>query len=90
LLAVWLEIDNSLAGGSDKGYARHNIPNKKHGGDPLARTNFKFTKRQKELDRKKKQEEKRQSKLDKRVAPTETAADQLQPPAEDESPTPVS
>jgi hypothetical protein len=66
------------------------IPNAKHGGDPLARTNFKFTKRQKELDRKKKQEEKRQNKLDKRVALTETAADQVQPPDEDESPKPVS
>lgn len=68
----------------------HDISNQKHGGDPLARTNFKFTKRQKELDRKKKQEEKRQNKLDKRVALTETAADQVQPPDEDESPKPVS
>jgi hypothetical protein len=84
-----LKIDNSLAGGSDKGYARYNISNKKHGGDPLARTNFKFTKRQKELDRKKKQEEKRQNKLDKRVALTETAPDQPQPPDEEESPKPI-
>jgi hypothetical protein len=90
LSAAWLKIDNSLAGGSDKGYARYNISNKKHGGDQLARTNFKFTKRQKELDRKKKQEEKRQNKLDKRSAPTETAPDQLQPPEEEEGQEPVS
>jgi hypothetical protein len=62
----------------------------KHGGSPLARTNFSFTKRQKELERKKKQEEKRQRKLDKKNPPNETVPDELQPPVEDESPRPVS
>ena len=51
-------------------------------GDPLARTNFKFTKRQKELERKKKTEEKRQRKLEKKGSLTETPPDEL-PPAVD-------
>jgi len=63
---------------------------KNHGGDPLARTNFSFTKRQKELERKKKQEEKRQRKLDKKNPQSETAPDEFQPPVEEESPKPVS
>ena len=56
----------------------------------MARTNFSFTKRQKELERKKKQEEKRQRKLDKKNPPSETAPDELQPPVEDASPKPAS
>jgi hypothetical protein len=52
----------------------------------LARTNFKFTKRQKELERKKKSEEKRQRKLDKKGAPDEAAVDELQPAADDGQP----
>lgn len=59
---------------------------KKHGGGPLARTNFSFTKRQKELERKKKQEEKRQRKLEKKNPPSESAPGELQPPVEEESP----
>jgi len=56
----------------------------------LARTNFSFTKRQKELERKKKQEEKRQRKLDKKNPQSETGSDEFQPPVEEESPKPVS
>jgi hypothetical protein len=44
----------------------------------MARTSFSFTKRQKELDRKKKQEEKRQRKIDKRTSPIETVPDPIQ------------
>jgi hypothetical protein len=51
----------------------------------LARTNFSFTKRQKELERKKKQEEKRQRKLDKKNPSSETASNELQPPVDEES-----
>jgi hypothetical protein len=50
----------------------------------LARTSFSFTKRQKEMDRKKKQEEKRQRKLDKRGARTQAEADPPQPSADEE------
>ncbi len=56
----------------------------------MARTNFSFTKRQKELERKKKQEEKRQRKLDKKNPQSETAPDELPPPGEEESPQSVS
>jgi hypothetical protein len=55
----------------------------------LARTSFSYTKRQKELERKKKQEEKRQRKLDKKSPMTETAPDGQQPPLEEESPKPA-
>jgi hypothetical protein len=58
-----------------------------HGGDPLARTNFKFTKRQKELERKKKMEEKRQRKLEKKGVPNEMPGDELQPAAGEENST---
>jgi hypothetical protein len=53
----------------------------------LARTNFKFTKRQKELERKKKTEEKRQRKLEKKAALTEAPADEPQPSVDGENPT---
>jgi len=56
----------------------------------LARTNFKFTKRQKELERKKKTEEKRQRKLEKKGVPTATEPDELQPAANGETPTTAS
>jgi hypothetical protein len=56
----------------------------------LARTNFKFTKRQKELERKKKMEEKRLRKLEKKGAPTETETDELQPASNEENPTTAS
>lgn len=55
----------------------------------MARTNFSFTKRQKELERKKKQEEKRQRKLDKKNPVTETPPEESQPAVEGESPEPV-
>lgn len=44
------------------------------GGEPLARTNYKFQKRQKELARQKKKEQKKQNKEDKKAA-QEIAAD---------------
>jgi hypothetical protein len=53
----------------------------------LARTNFKFTKRQKELDRKKKMEEKRQRKLEKKNISTETPPDEQPSATDDETPT---
>lgn len=52
----------------------------------MARTSFKFTKRQKELERKKKMEEKRQRKLQKKEALTEAPPDELLPGADEESP----
>lgn len=52
----------------------------------MARTNFKFTKRQKELERKKKTEEKRQRKLEKKGALTDAPPDELQPAADAETP----
>jgi hypothetical protein len=61
------------------------ISKKGHGGDPLARTNFQFTRRKKELERKRKMEEKLQRKLEKKGAVTQTAPDELQPPADEES-----
>jgi hypothetical protein len=46
---------------------------KRQGGDKLARSNYQFNKRQKELARKKKKAEKRESRLAKKtVAPDET------------------
>jgi hypothetical protein len=66
------------------------ISDESHGGDPLARTSFQFTKRQKELERKKKMEEKRQRKLEKKSQTTETLPDELQPPTTEENPTPTS
>jgi hypothetical protein len=51
------------------------------GGSQLARSNFKFKKRQKELARKKKKEEKRKNKLEKNTTPSE--ADQDQPAVPD-------
>jgi len=45
----------------------------------LARTNFQFTKRQKELERKRKTEEKRQRKREKKDSAAETGPDGLQP-----------
>lgn len=56
----------------------------------MARTNFSFTKRQKELERKKKQEEKRQRKLEKKNPPSETTPGEFEPPVEEESPKPAS
>ncbi len=56
----------------------------------MARTNFSFTKRQKELERKKKQEEKRQRKLDKKNPLPESTSEEFEPPVEEESPKPVS
>jgi len=52
---------------------------KSQGGGPLARTNFQFTKRQKELERKRKTEEKRQRKREKKDSAAETGPDGLQP-----------
>jgi hypothetical protein len=47
-----------------------------HGGDNLARSNYQFNKRQKELARMKKKAEKRQSRLEKNtVQPEETATE---------------
>lgn len=54
----------------------------------MARTNFKFAKRQKELERKKKKEEKLQRKLEKKGAPTEMPRDEVAPGADEESSTP--
>jgi len=56
----------------------------------LASNNFQFTKRKKELERKKKMEEKLQRKLEKKGAVTETAPDELQPAADEESSKPLS
>ena len=56
----------------------------------MARTNFQFTKRKKELERKKKMEEKLQRKLEKKGAVTETPPDELQPAADEESSKPLS
>ncbi len=53
----------------------------------MARTNFKFTKRQKELERKKKTEEKRQRKLEKKAVLTEAPPDEPQPAVDGEHPT---
>jgi len=48
----------------------------RQGGDHLARSNYQFNKRQKELARKKKKAEKRQSRLEKNtVEPDETSID---------------
>ena len=48
-------------------------PNNRQGGDNLARSNYQFNKRQKELARKKKKAEKRQSRLEKSmVQPDQT------------------
>jgi hypothetical protein len=61
-----------------------------YGGDPLARTNFQYTKRKKELERKKKMEEKLQRKLEKKGAVTETSPDELQPADDEASSKPLS
>jgi hypothetical protein len=50
----------------------------------MAKPNFQFQKRQKELEKKKKNEEKLQRKLAKSAVPTEDNPDQ--PPAEEETP----
>jgi hypothetical protein len=48
----------------------------RQGGDDLARSNYQFNKRQKELARKKKKAEKRRSRLEKSaVQPDETATE---------------
>jgi hypothetical protein len=44
-----------------------NIEKNDQGGTKLARSNYKFNKRQKELAKKKKKEQKRQRKLDKKT-----------------------
>jgi len=62
------------------------VGEKSHGGDPLARTSFKFAKRQKELERKKKMEEKRQRKLQKKAGVTETPPEETGPAADEENP----
>jgi hypothetical protein len=56
----------------------------------LARTSFKFAKRQKELERKKKMEEKRQRKLDKKGTVTEAPSEELPPAGDEENPTATS
>ena len=48
----------------------------------MAKPNFKFQKRQKELDRKKKQDEKMQRKLERETSPLEDDSDQLPTPKE--------
>jgi len=48
------------------------------GGNKLARSNYQFNKRQKELARKKKKEQKRQSKLDKNTIKSEENPDHSQ------------
>ncbi len=55
----------------------------------MARTNFQFTKRQKELERKRKTEEKRQRKLEKKGGAAETASDELQPSSGEENKNPA-
>jgi hypothetical protein len=49
-------------------------------GDPLARSNYKFEKRQKEIAKQKKKEEKRQRKLE-RQPPEESDAENAPPPS---------
>ena len=53
--------------------------NNSQGGDELARSNYSFQKRQKELTRKKKKEKKIQRKLDKNTIKTEENPDLPQP-----------
>jgi len=52
------------------------IKNNSQGGNKLARSNYQFNKRRKELARKKKKEEKRQRKLDKKAIKSEENPDQ--------------
>jgi hypothetical protein len=54
------------------------ISNNSQGGDKLARSNYQFNKRQKELARKKKKEEKRQLKLNKNTLKSEDIENQSQ------------
>lgn len=46
------------------------------GGDPLAKPNYQFKKRQKELARKLKKEQKRQDKIDKKTGDSEESSQQ--------------
>ena len=57
--------------------------NNSQGGNKLARSNYKFNKRQKELARKKKKELKRQRKLDKNAINSEEDPNQSQNEGED-------
>ena len=54
------------------------IKNNSQGGDKLARSNYQFNKRKKELARKKKKEQKRQRKLDKNTIKSEEDPNQSQ------------
>lgn len=54
------------------------------GGSQLARSNYQFKKRQKELSRKKKKAEKRKNKLEKNTTPSEENQDQRAVPDLDE------
>lgn len=55
------------------------IKNNSQGGDKLARSNYQFNKRQKELARKKKKDQKRQHKLDKNTIKSEENPGQSNP-----------
>ncbi len=59
------------------------IKNNNQGGNKLARSNYKFNKRQKELARMKKKELKRQRKLDKNAINSEEDPNQSQNEGED-------
>jgi len=59
------------------------IKNNSQGGNKLARSNYQFNKRRKELARKKKKEEKRQRKLDKKAIKSEENPNQSQNEGED-------
>jgi uncharacterized protein (DUF2344 family) len=52
------------------------VKNNHQGGNQLARSNYSFKKRQKELARKEKKEQKRQRKLDKNPSILEETSDQ--------------
>jgi hypothetical protein len=60
-------------------------PYSRHGGDNLARSNYQFNKRQKELARKKKKAEKRQSRLEKSAEQPDENAIESQDEKDDSS-----